>query len=335
MYDTIIIGAGPAGSTAAKTLSKNNKKVLLVEKFALPRYKSCSGQLIKKSIDLVKKYFGEDVPLSVTCDPSENNGTILFDENGNESCYEQSALNVWRSDFDFWLTKKAVASGTGLRDNTIALLIEENEDFVTVTLKEKGKSACTENAKYVIISEGVAGNIAKKITTENKKLVTTFQTFNEGKINLDPHFFHAFLQKDFSEYDAWFNVKDNMLVVGVAVKNPEKIHFYYEKFINYLKQNHGLEIKKEIRSEKWPLPLIEKDFKINHGKDRVFITGEASGFLNPMGEGISSAIESGHLAATSILENFNRPELALKYYEESTKELEDYMRRQWRLVGLC
>lgn len=48
MYDVIIIGAGPTGSTAAKVLAENGYTVLLTEKFKLPRYKSCSGQLIKK-----------------------------------------------------------------------------------------------------------------------------------------------------------------------------------------------------------------------------------------------------------------------------------------------
>ncbi len=48
MYDVIVVGAGATGCTAAKTLSENGYKVLLVEKFKMPRYKSCSGQLIKK-----------------------------------------------------------------------------------------------------------------------------------------------------------------------------------------------------------------------------------------------------------------------------------------------
>ena len=41
MYDVIVVGAGPAGCTAAKTLAEKGYKVLLVEKFKMPRYKSC------------------------------------------------------------------------------------------------------------------------------------------------------------------------------------------------------------------------------------------------------------------------------------------------------
>ena len=56
MYDVIVVGAGPAGSTAAKVLAEKGLRVLLVERHKLPRYKSCSGVLIQKSMDLVRRY---------------------------------------------------------------------------------------------------------------------------------------------------------------------------------------------------------------------------------------------------------------------------------------
>lgn len=55
MYDVLIVGSGPAGSTAAKHLSENGYNVLVAEKHKLPRYKSCSGVLIKKINRLSKK----------------------------------------------------------------------------------------------------------------------------------------------------------------------------------------------------------------------------------------------------------------------------------------
>ena len=67
MYDVIVIGAGPAGSIAAKRLAESGLHVLLVERHKLPRYKSCSGVLIQKSMDLVRRCCGQDVPLSATC----------------------------------------------------------------------------------------------------------------------------------------------------------------------------------------------------------------------------------------------------------------------------
>ncbi len=51
MYDVIVVGAGPAGSTAAKVLADKGLHILLVERHKLPRYKSCSGVLIQKTIE--------------------------------------------------------------------------------------------------------------------------------------------------------------------------------------------------------------------------------------------------------------------------------------------
>ena len=125
MYDVIVVGAGPAGSTAAKVLAEKGLRVLLVERHKLPRYKSCSGVLIQKSMDLVRRYYGQDVPLSATCTPVENRGMIFTDDKGRGLRFEQGGLNVWRSSFDNWLTEQAAASGAEVRDDTSAISCEE------------------------------------------------------------------------------------------------------------------------------------------------------------------------------------------------------------------
>lgn len=92
IYDVIVIGGGPAGSTVAKLLAERGRSVLLVERFKMPRYKSCSGVLIQKTLDLTVKYFGEPVPDSVTCSPAENRGMIFTDDRGKEYRFEQGGL---------------------------------------------------------------------------------------------------------------------------------------------------------------------------------------------------------------------------------------------------
>lgn len=331
MYDCIIIGAGPAGCTAAKILAENKKRVLLVEKFRMPRYKSCSGVLIKKSMDLVEKYFGQAVPDSAMCTPTDNRGMIFTNDKGKESIFAQEGLNVWRSSFDYFLAQKAMESGAEIRDNVAVTDCRQQPDSVIVTLH--GKEIHTEEAKYVIDCEGVAGAVKRKIMGNVCHYITTFQTFNKGSIDLDLHYFYAYLQPELSEYDAWFNVKDDMLVLGVSVKDAQKIPEFYDRFIGYMKERHGLVIEQQVKQEKWLMPHIHPGCKVDYGIGRIFFAGEIAGFLNPMGEGISAGMESGYCAARSMAENFNDMNMIQAEYKRSAAGVKSYMERQWNLVA--
>lgn len=331
MYDVIVIGAGPAGAAAAKTLSEKGCKVLLTEKFQMPRYKSCSGQLIKRSLDLAKSYFGEDVPMSVACTPTESRGMIFTNDKGREYRFEQTGLNVWRSLFDKWLADKAAEFGAEVRDNTTALSCDEENETVIVTLKDE--KVYTEKARYVIDCEGVVGTIKRKLLNRTPPYITTFQTYNQGSIDLDYHYFYAYLQPSLSEYDAWFNVKDDELVLGVAVKDQSRAEYFYQKFITYMKEYHKLRIENQIKTDKWLMPHILPNCAIDHGVGRVLFAGEIAGFLNPMGEGISAALESGYHAAIAIVRHFDDLNLVYKAYIAGTDELHDYMKRQWNFVA--
>ncbi len=331
MYDVIVVGAGPAGCTASKVLAEKGYKVLLLEKFRMPRYKSCSGVLIKKSMELVKVYFGEDVPESAMCTPTENRGMIFTDDKGKEYRFEQEGVNVWRSHFDGWLAEKAKESGAEVRDGVSVLSCTEKDGFVEISLH--GENNYTENARYVIDCEGVVGTLKRKITREVSGYITTFQTFNEGSIDLDLHYFYAYLQPELSEYDAWFNVKDDLLVFGVSVKDMNKIGHYYERFISYMEQNHQLRIHRQVKEEKWLMPHIRPGCRVDYGVGRILFAGEVAGFLNPMGEGISAGMESGYCAACAIMGHFDNPKMACEAYRQSTEKLKSYMQRQWSLVG--
>lgn len=331
MYDIIVIGAGPTGSTAAKTLAEKGYKVLLVEKFKMPRYKSCSGQLIKKSVDLVQRYFGEPVPDSTMCVPTENRGMIFTDNKGKSFRFEQAGLNVWRSSFDNWLADKAAQYGAEVRACTTALSCEEQNGIVTVTLKEE--TTYTEQAKYVINCEGVVGTLKRKLLGCKCQNITTYQTFNQGSIDLDYHYFYAYLQPELSEYDAWFNVKDNQLVLGVSVKDSSKVERYYTRFISYMKEKHNLRIDKKLKSDKWLMPHIRPGCAIDYGVGRVLFAGEIAGFLNPMGEGISAGMESGYCVAQAISQHLDNVDLVYDEYRESTAALHNYMKRQWSFVA--
>lgn len=331
MYDIVVIGAGPTGATVAKTLAEKKLNVLIVERMKLPRYKSCSGMLIQKTVELVKRYFNDDIPDSVKCTPFDNSGMVFTDDKGEEFVFKQNAINVWRSKFDYWLIEKAVSIGAELLDETTAISCTLNNDFVKVTLHSDANY--TIQTKYIIDCEGATSSFKRKFYGSTPKFITTFQTFNEGTIDLDPHYFYAYLQPNLSEYDAWFNVKDEILVLGVAVKDTANLLRYYNKFLQYMTMQHNLTLKKTIKQERWLLPYIQKGFKIDYGEGRIFFAGEVAGFLNPMGEGVSAGIESGYWIAQAIISHFTNPEAVLNDYMEQTKNLKSYMERQWDLVN--
>lgn len=331
MYDVIVIGAGPAGCTAAKTLAERGYRVLLTEKFKLPRYKSCSGVLIKKSVALIEQLFGQSVPRQCMCLPVDNRGMVLTDASGREYRFEQPGINVWRSSFDSFLASKAVECGAELRDGTAAVSCINGDGYVTVGLR--GSAAYTETARYVIDCEGAVGSLKHKLGYERYEYITTYQTFNEGSIDLDSHYFYAYLQPELSEYDAWFNVKDNLLVLGVAVRNPDKIKMYYDNFISYMSAHHGLKTDRCLGEDRWIMPRIRQGCGIDHGTGRILFAGEAASFLNPMGEGISAGIESGYIASCAVADNFDDLNGIYEQYRQAAKPLADYMKRQWNFVA--
>src|SRR6266576_1912631 len=53
MFDVAVVGAGPAGATAALALARGGLSVALLERDALPRYKTCGGGLVGRALSLL------------------------------------------------------------------------------------------------------------------------------------------------------------------------------------------------------------------------------------------------------------------------------------------
>jgi flavin-dependent dehydrogenase len=257
---------------------------------------------------------------------------VLTDDNGKEFKYEQPTLNVWRNSFDMWLAGKAVEVGAELRDETSVLSCEQRASDVIVTLR--GKTEYKEKAKVVVACIGSTGTLKQQLTGARNDHIFVYETFHKGSIDLDPDYFYSYLQPELAEHNAWFNVKDDYLIFGVAGKNIGKIEHYYEKFMNYMKLKHNARIDSMVGKTRWTMPNILPGCPIDYGKGRVMFAGEAAGFLNPMAEGISSAIESGYAAADAILQvgNFEMQPIYAAYKNNAAK-IKDYMERQWSIIG--
>ncbi len=61
VWDVVVVGAGPAGASAAYAAAVAGRRVLLLEKAELPRYKTCGGGIIGPSRDALPPGF--ELPL--------------------------------------------------------------------------------------------------------------------------------------------------------------------------------------------------------------------------------------------------------------------------------
>lgn len=334
MYDVIIIGAGPAGCITAKKLVDADFNVLMVEKMGMPREKSCSGILIKKSIDLIEHEFGK-IPDSVLCRPGISRGIVITNEDHQTFKFESDSLNVWRSLLDGWIARKAIDAGVNIRTSTSAVSCKEKQGYVSVKLHDG--EMYSENARIVIACDGAGSSVKKNLFKKADNYIFTYQTFCKGDIDLDHDFFHAFLHPELSQYDAWFNVKDDFLIFGVGVKEPEMMRRYHLKFISFLKSRFNARIEPSIKEEIGMMPCITPGCPVDLGVGRVLFTGEAANFLNPIGEGISSALTSGHAAAEAVKSVYKSNDFKIKslvdIYKNNILPERQYMSRQWHLLA--
>lgn len=81
------------------------------------------------------------------------------------------------------------------------------------------------------------------------------------------------------------------------------------------------------------MPHIRPGCRVDYGTGRILFAGEAAGFLNPMGEGISAGMESGYWAAEAAAAHFENPQKVLDAYQKGAASLQAYMQRQWSFVG--
>jgi flavin-dependent dehydrogenase len=308
---------------AAKKTSEEGLKVLLVEKKSLPREKSCSGILIQKSIKIVEKEFGK-IPERIFSHPMLNQGIIITNEEGQTYPYSSEGYNIWRNTFDEFLSLNAEKTGAELRTSTRAMHCEEKEDQVRVYLEDY-----VEKARWVIACDGTSSRIKRNILDVDGDYIITYQAFCRGLIDLDSAFFHAFLDTSLSQYDAWFNVKDDYLIIGVGVKDASKMKEYHSSFVSYLESNFNLKIESVEREETGLMPHIRQGFNVDLGKGRVLFAGEAANLLNPLGEGISIALASGYCAGEAVIGGGD----VLRSYSDGLQGEIDYMLRQWRFLG--
>lgn len=334
VYDVLIVGAGPAGASAARGLVQKGYRVLVVEWKKLPRYKICSGLIIDRSQDLVEEYFGSP-PKHVFSEPGFLRGVRLCmagDTLTDIPLEKGKAYNVWRSSFDHWLIQQ---SGAEVWDEHQLVNLRQTKDKVRASVLRKGGGIVEVEASYLVGADGGGSRVRRLIDPEFEKKTrwtTAVQLYCEGTVNLEREYFYAFFDPSLRGFYNWLNFKDEYLIYGVGTLKGESVTPYLENLTKYLNKFFGLRIDHVARRTGCVCTDMGTSGSFVLGVGRVLLVGEAAGFMNALGEGISSALATGRIASEAIHRSESSSLAVLAGYSELARAEQDLTRASWKMV---
>ncbi len=287
LWDVIVVGAGPAGSTAARVAALGGARVLLLDRARFPRYKTCGGGLLGESLALLPHSARGTIESSVR----ESVVTDRFRRPFTLRRPDAYLAMVRRQEFDQALVDAAVEAGVRFVDGVAVRGLEEHEHTTVVTVRtDRG----TASARVVIGADGAGGRIGRHVGVElggvdlgleDEIAMPTDDSGWRDRVFLD--------WGDAAGSYAWVFPKRDSLTVGVIQQkgSPDETRDYLASWRRHL----GLEDVASLHSSghltQWRTPLSP----LRRGQ--VIVAGESAGLLEPWTrEGISFALRSGQWA---------------------------------------
>ena len=310
-FDVIVVGAGPAGASAARAASLSGLSTLLLEKQKVPREKRCGGGVSAAALKELDFPLPDRVIERRCCGMWGVQNSILTEVRVDRTV----ATMISRPAFDAFLIEKAVEAGARIQDAEACREIRVLPDCVSVM---------TDRAEYraslVIGADGFSSLVARSVRPKWTRRETRFCLVAEVPLaaadiertmrNL-VELRYGFIRQGY----AWaFPKRDHISFgIGGAVGDARALRRDFARYLHL----HG--IHGEVPSKGCFIPVTE--FRHDVVADRIMLCGDAAGFVDCFsGEGIRYAAASGRLAgrtAAAALQTGDFSKRALLAYQRA------------------
>ena len=293
MYDIIIVGGGPAGSTLARLLKKDYNILLLEKRNFLgdgSNINKCCGGLLAPDAQLMLAKFGLGIPKSVLLSPQLFAVRVIDLDNSLERYYQRHYINVDRGKFDKWLLDMA-DNNVQIMNESIYKGHEEKEDHVVVEFNKKGE-IFNEKTRLLIGADGAFSKVRRQSFNLHSKPELYIAVQEWFKDHNDKKYFGAIFDKEITDFYFWTIPKENYLILGGALKPNKNVNEKFQKLKSKLGE-YGYNLEESIKKSGGYLYRTVNRKQICLGNKNVALVGEAAGFISPSSaEGISYAFRS-------------------------------------------
>lgn len=298
IYDVLIVGAGPAGSYAARLLAQQGLAVALIDKAQFPRDKVCGGGLSRKSMDLL----GFD--LEPVMHERITGGMVTL---GNEGALDRgfgttAGCTVMREEFDALLLSRAQEVGVRF------LAPSRFEDATTETEGVRVRTSSGElRARYLLAADGVGSAVRRRFFGRD---LVTYAPALEALVRVPERSREPFVHRILLDFAGmphgygWIFPKRNHLNVGVySIFGSRHLRDHLQRFIA---RYACLSESRQLHCWGAAIPLRNRHAVFEHG--RIWLLGDAAGCAESVyGEGIYFALKTASLAAQTFADASGSP----------------------------
>lgn len=285
-HEVVIVGAGPGGLKAAKTLEDAGKKdILLLEAFPKERIgdKHCTGLVPPRAIETI------GIPEDIICPVLDR---IAFHIGGVSFIVPIQDWKLLESRRALGQYQLSLLDKTEVRDNTKITDVDTEKNYATT---DDGEQI---GYDYLIDGSGFRSPIRKKLLGKCENYWQCFSYRIKTKEIADDTG-HFYVYSDLNSVSlSWSMPHKHYFEITVAYPNYCKINEKRAKqHMREIAESKGLSVEGSEQKAA-PVPWDYRGFRFGN----IFLIGDAAGLPSTVcGEGIYQAAKSGEIAAKAVI----------------------------------